>query len=70
MAIADARRAPAWNFAAKFRQNKMKRDGLAGPARILAEPAYQRLLAAEPVLRRAVPLPNRMKLRGRDTLRG
>ncbi len=55
MAIADARRAPAWNFAAKFRQNKMKRDGLAGPARILAEPAYQRLLAAEPVLRRAVP---------------
>jgi two-component system, cell cycle sensor histidine kinase PleC len=55
MAIADARRAPAWNFAAKFRQNKMKRADLAGPARILAEPAYQRLLAAEPVLRRAVP---------------
>jgi two-component system, cell cycle sensor histidine kinase PleC len=55
MAIADARRAPAWNFAAKIRQSKMKRENLAGPARILAEPAYQRLLAAEPVLRRAVP---------------
>jgi two-component system, cell cycle sensor histidine kinase PleC len=55
MGIADARRAPAWKFAAKFRRVKMKRESLAGPARILAEPAYQRLVAAEPVLRRAVP---------------
>lgn len=55
MGIADARRAPAWKLAAKFRRVKMKRESLAGPARILAEPAYQRLVAAEPVLRRAVP---------------
>jgi two-component system, cell cycle sensor histidine kinase PleC len=55
MGIADARRAPAWNLAAKFRRTKMKKAILAGPARILAEPAYQRLVAAEPILRRAVP---------------
>ncbi|TIP78507.1 MAG: PAS domain-containing sensor histidine kinase, partial [Mesorhizobium sp.] len=30
-------------------------DGLAGNARLIAEPAYRRLLAAEPLLRRSIP---------------
>ena len=30
--------------------------GLSGHARLLAEPAYQRLLAAEPILRKAIPI--------------
>ena len=55
MGKADARRAPAWNLFAKIRQRGGVRPGLAGPARILAEPAYQQLLAAEPLLRRAIP---------------
>jgi two-component system, cell cycle sensor histidine kinase PleC len=54
MGKADARRAPAWNFFARSR-GAQRQSGIAGPARILAEPAYQKLLAAEPFLRRAIP---------------
>ncbi|MBX3575831.1 MAG: PAS domain-containing protein [Rhizobiaceae bacterium] len=32
-----------------------RRDGLAGNARVIAAPAYRRLLAAEPLLRRSIP---------------
>jgi two-component system, cell cycle sensor histidine kinase PleC len=55
MGKADARRAPAWSLFAIFWRGRDRRAGLAGPARILAEPAYQKLLAAEPFLRRAIP---------------
>jgi two-component system, cell cycle sensor histidine kinase PleC len=55
MGKADARRAPAWSLLAIFWRGRERRAGLAGPARILAEPAYQKLLAAEPFLRRAIP---------------
>jgi two-component system, cell cycle sensor histidine kinase PleC len=55
MGKADARRAPAWSLFALFWRGRERRAGLAGPARILAEPAYQKLLAAEPFLRRAIP---------------
>ncbi len=55
MGKADARRAPALSLLAIFWRGRERKTGLAGPARILAEPAYQRLLAAEPFLRRAIP---------------
>lgn len=57
MAKADVRSAPAGKaFARKKRAAKLRRDGLTGPARLLAEPAYQKFLAAEPVLRRIIPV--------------
>ncbi len=57
MAKADARGAPAGKlFAQKKRIAQLQRDGLIGPARLLAEPAYQKFLAAEPFLRRAIPV--------------
>ncbi len=57
MAKADARSAPAGKlFAQKKRIAQLQRDGLIGPARMLAEPAYQKFLAAEPFLRRAIPI--------------
>ena len=55
MGKADARRAPAWSLLDVFWRRRESRSSLGGPARILAEPAYQKLLAAEPILRRAVP---------------
>ena len=55
MGKADARRAPGWSLFAVLLRSRNTKHGLAGPARILAEPAYQKLLAAEPILRRAVP---------------
>ncbi|TIU21743.1 MAG: PAS domain-containing sensor histidine kinase, partial [Mesorhizobium sp.] len=38
-----------------FARRAARGDGLAGNARLIAEPAYQRLLAAEPLLRRSIP---------------
>jgi two-component system cell cycle sensor histidine kinase PleC len=50
--------ADAWGAAGGkiFARRKISRNlGLAGNARIIAEPAYRRLLAAEPILRRSIP---------------
>ncbi len=55
MGKADVHRAPAGNLFARSSAGKRKSEGLTGPARLLAEPAYQKLLAAEPLLRRAIP---------------
>ena len=53
MAKADAWGAPGESVLSK---RKAARDAsLAGNARIIAEPAYRRLLAAEPILRRSIP---------------
>jgi two-component system cell cycle sensor histidine kinase PleC len=55
MAKADAWGAPGGAFFAK-RTGGMKIGlGLAGNARMIAAPAYRRLVAAEPILRRAIP---------------
>jgi two-component system cell cycle sensor histidine kinase PleC len=51
MAKTDAWRAPGGSA---FVKNKSA--SLAGSARIIAEPAYRRLLAAEPLLRRSIPV--------------
>ncbi len=55
MGKADVHRAPAGNLFARKQAGKRKSEGLIGPARLLAEPAYQKLLAAEPLLRRTIP---------------
>ncbi|CCV05601.1 Sensor protein [Mesorhizobium metallidurans STM 2683] len=52
MAKADAWGAPGGTA---FERREARRDGLAGNARFIAEPAYRRLLAAEPFLRRSIP---------------
>ncbi|TGP57013.1 PAS domain S-box protein [bacterium M00.F.Ca.ET.230.01.1.1] len=52
MAKADAWGAPGGKA---FARRKARSDGLAGNTRLIAEPTYQRLLAAEPVLRRSIP---------------
>ncbi|MET3582177.1 two-component system cell cycle sensor histidine kinase PleC [Mesorhizobium robiniae] len=52
MAKADAWGAPGGTA---FERREARRDGLAGNARLIAEPAYRRLLAAEPLLRRSIP---------------
>jgi two-component system cell cycle sensor histidine kinase PleC len=52
MAKADAWGAPGGKA---FARRKTRSDGLAGNTRLIAEPAYQRLLAAEPLLRRSIP---------------
>ncbi|MBW8907981.1 MAG: PAS domain-containing protein [Mesorhizobium sp.] len=52
MAKADAWGAPGGKA---FARRKARSDGLAGNTRLIAEPAYQRLLAAEPLLRRSIP---------------
>ncbi|PTE09384.1 PAS domain-containing sensor histidine kinase [Mesorhizobium helmanticense] len=52
MAKADAWGAPGGTA---FERREARRDGLAGNARLIAEPAYRRLLAAEPFLRRSIP---------------
>ncbi|MEJ6781398.1 PAS domain-containing sensor histidine kinase [Aminobacter sp. Piv2-1] len=53
MAKADAWGAPDEN--AVVRRRQARDAGLAGNARLIAEPAYRRLLAAEPLLRRSIP---------------
>ena len=55
MGQANVRRAPAPGFIARFFRANVRQSALAGPARILAGPAYQKLLKAEPALRRAIP---------------
>ncbi|CCV12605.1 PAS domain-containing sensor histidine kinase [Mesorhizobium sp. STM 4661] len=52
MAKADAWGAPGGTA---FERREARRDGVAGNARLIAEPAYRRLLAAEPFLRRSIP---------------
>ncbi|RWE73730.1 MAG: PAS domain S-box protein [Mesorhizobium sp.] len=52
MAKADAWGAPGGKA---FARRKARGDGLAGNTRLIAEPTYQRLLAAEPFLRRSIP---------------
>lgn len=52
MAKADAWGAPGGTA---FERRDARSDGLAGNARLIAEPAYRRLLAAEPLLRRSIP---------------
>jgi two-component system cell cycle sensor histidine kinase PleC len=53
MAEADAWGAPDRSIFAKRKQGR--EDGLAGNARLIAAPAYRRLLAAEPLLKRSIP---------------
>lgn len=54
MAKADAWRAPGgWNFAGL--RGSGPRNAPPGNARFIAAPAYKRLLAAEPLLRRSIP---------------
>ncbi|HTV68902.1 MAG TPA: ATP-binding protein [Rhizobiaceae bacterium] len=51
-------KADAWDAAggtAFADRGQSRRDGLAGNARVIAAPAYRRLLAAEPLLRRSIP---------------
>ena len=52
MAKADAWGAPEGTI---FERDETRGDGLAGSTRLIAEPAYRRLLAAEPLLRRSIP---------------
>lgn len=52
MAKADAWGAPG---GIAFTRRETRSDGLAGNTRLIAEPAYKRLLAAEPLLRRSIP---------------
>ena len=56
MAKTDAWGATGGSFHARRTAASRARAGLMGNARLIAEPAYQRLLAAEPVLRRAIPV--------------
>ncbi|RWN42776.1 MAG: PAS domain S-box protein [Mesorhizobium sp.] len=53
MAKADAWGAPGGTA---FARRETRGDGLAGNTRLIAEPAYRRLLAAEPLLRRSIPV--------------
>ncbi|MBL8579027.1 MAG: PAS domain-containing protein [Mesorhizobium sp.] len=53
MAGADAWGAPD---SSTFARRKEARDKVSGNARIIAAPAYRRLLAAEPLLKRSIPL--------------
>lgn len=55
MANADAYRAPTGKTYAKNRINARGRNRLSGHVKLLADPAYGKLLAAEPYLRRAIP---------------
>ena len=56
MAKADAWGAPGGNFYARQMAARHAGDGVAGNARLLAAPAYQRLVAAEPFLKRVIPV--------------
>ncbi|MEK1850475.1 MAG: ATP-binding protein [Phyllobacterium sp.] len=55
MANADAYRAPTGKNYAKSRINARGRNRLSGHVKLLADPAYGKLVAAEPYLRRAIP---------------
>ena len=55
MSEADARRAPIEDVFARKMRSEHRKDGIVGSARLFAEPAYQKLVAAEPYLRRAIP---------------
>ena len=52
MAKADAWGAPGGKV---FAHRETRSDGLAGNTRLIAEPAYRLLLAAEQLLRRSIP---------------
>ena len=56
MANADAYRAPTGKIYADSRAAARARGGLSGHVKLLADPAYGKLLAIEPYLRRAIPL--------------
>src|SRR5262245_21261949 len=56
MANADAYRAPTGKIHAKSRGAARGRNRLTGHVKLLADPAYGKLLAIEPYLRRAIPL--------------
>ena len=55
MARTDALHAPEGGVFASGGRGPRMRTGLAGNVKMIAEPAYQRLLAAEPYLRRSIP---------------
>ncbi|NTS30167.1 PAS domain-containing protein [Phyllobacterium sp. BT25] len=55
MANADAYRAPTGKIYAKDRTTARGRNRLSGHVKLLADPAYGKLLATEPYLRRAIP---------------
>jgi two-component system cell cycle sensor histidine kinase PleC len=55
MARADALRAPEGTVFASRSRAQRTPSGLAGNVKMIAEPAYKRLLAAEPYLRRSIP---------------
>lgn len=55
MANADAYRAPTGKDYAGKRETARGRTRLSGHIKLLADPAYGKLLAAEPYLRRAIP---------------
>ncbi len=54
MAKADALRAPG-RTAFEWRSRPRRSNALIGNARLIAGPAYGKLLAAEPILRRLIP---------------
>src|SRR5690606_18508687 len=56
MAMADAWRAAGGGISAWRRKRGQRRAGIAGNAKTLVAPAYERLLAIEPVLRRSIPV--------------
>ena len=56
MAKADAWNAAGGNFDAQSKGERRGIAGLTGNARLLAAPAYQRLLASEPYLKRLIPI--------------
>src|SRR5690606_4156827 len=56
MAKADAWHATGGSFHARRTAVKRASAGLMGNARMIAEPAYRKLLAAEPFLRRLIPI--------------
>src|SRR5690606_15327575 len=56
MAKADAWHAPGWGIFARGWSRRRSRTGLAGNAKIIAAPSYERLVAVEPLLRRSIPV--------------
>lgn len=56
MAKADAGHVPAGGIFSKLRLGGGHGMGVAGNAKIIAAPAYERLLAIEPYLKRAIPI--------------
>jgi two-component system, cell cycle sensor histidine kinase PleC len=55
MSEADAPSAPIEDVFARSMGREHRKDGIVGSARLFAEPAYQKLVAAEPYFRRAIP---------------